>query len=384
MRNGQNNIAATPLQSRASVQWYSRPDDERFVSLLDLQSHVNNVRQNSMSRKMRASELSFAPASESDSKALVCVGPNGNAVDLTHWSFQQACTRAKAPAPFLRELPAALTADNLNYRMMTVADEVGALVTRLDTAPVLRALTGPDYGRVWNSEIVNALVDRFGDGLTGNFRVPSEFGKTEGFQVTKANTTLYASDRDFFVFLADEHNRIELPNRRDGKSGSLARGFLVWNSEVGDTSLGVSLFLFDYACANRTIWGIGESAEIRIRHSKGAPDRWLDQVMPAIRNYANAASDTITNVIEHARDARITDKSDEKEREADVRAFLEKRFTKTAAAAMIVNHMNDEGRPIETLWDASNAITGYARGVTWQNERVDLEREAGKVLALAA
>ena len=35
-----------------------------------------------------------------------------------------------------------------------------------------------------------------------------------------------------FVFLADEENRIELPNRRAGRFGAFARGFFVWNSEV--------------------------------------------------------------------------------------------------------------------------------------------------------
>ena len=44
--------------------------------------------------------------------------------------------------------------------------------------------------------------------------VPGEFGGR--VTVTKDNTTLYASDRDMFVFLADEENRIELPNR-DGR-----------------------------------------------------------------------------------------------------------------------------------------------------------------------
>ena len=45
--------------------------------------------------------------------------------------------------------------------------------------------------------------------------------------VTKDNTTLFASGRDMFVFLADEENRIELPDRRAGCSGSFARGFFV-------------------------------------------------------------------------------------------------------------------------------------------------------------
>jgi len=68
--------------------------------------------------------------------------------------------------------------------------------------------------------------------------------------VDKQNTTLYASDRDMFVFLADEENRIEIPGRRAGQSGSFARGFFVGNSEVGKSSLFAGFFLFD---AERTI-----------------------------------------------------------------------------------------------------------------------------------
>ena len=46
--------------------------------------------------------------------------------------------------------------------------------------------------------------------------------------------------------------------------------------------------------------------------------------------------------------------------------------------------MADEQRPIETLWDVTTGLTAYARGITHQNERVKLEREAGKILDLAA
>jgi hypothetical protein len=96
----------------------------------------------------------------------------------------------------------------------------------------LAAVTGPNYGRIWNADVAKALRDRFGDGVTGQFTVPGEFGKAVD-EVTKANTTLFAGERDMFVFLADEKNRIEVPNRRNGEAGEMARGFFVWNSEVG-------------------------------------------------------------------------------------------------------------------------------------------------------
>src|SRR5436309_2315096 len=92
----------------------------------------------------------------------------------------------------------------------------------------MRAVTGPRYGRIWNENVVEAMATRFGDGVTGDWRVPGEFGKR--VEVTKDNTTLFAGDRDMFVFLADEDHRIEIPNRRNGQPGSLARGFFCWNS----------------------------------------------------------------------------------------------------------------------------------------------------------
>jgi hypothetical protein len=152
----------------------------------------------------------------------------------------------------------------------------------------LRAMTGPRYGRVWNADIVRALVDRFGDGRAGQWRVPGEFGRQ--VEITQDNTTLFAGDRDMFVFLADEENRIELPNRRDNQAGALARGFFVQNSEVGAATLRVKTFLFDYVCANRIVWGALELDEIKIRHTAGAPDKFLEIVQPALANYAQSSA----------------------------------------------------------------------------------------------
>lgn len=47
-------------------------------------------------------------------------------------------------------------------------------------------------------------------------------------------------------------------------------------------------------------------------------------------------------------------------------------------------HEAEEGRPIETVWDVATAATAYARGLEHQDKRVEIEREAGKLLKLAA
>lgn len=359
--------------TQASTQWATRPADQRFTSLHSMLDFMNRVRQHSVARVVSSRRLTAQPV-EGDSSALVISAPNGHAVAPTHWSFGQLAQRAGAPAGYLRDLPAPLAADCLNFGLHHTRDveELGVLLHQDGGVGELTAVTGPNYGRVWNATIVQALIARFGDGVTGNFRVPGEFGRH--VDVTTENTTLYASDRDMFIFLADEEHRIEVPHRRDGKSGSLARGFFVSNSEVGKSKLVISVFLFDYVCCNRIVWGAEGYEEIAIRHSSGAPDRWIEEVKPAIEAYANSSTSGLTTLIAQAQDKRL----------ADVDAFLSARFSKSQVGAIKAAHFADEDRPIETLWDATTAVTAYARGIGYQDERVALEREGGKILKLAA
>ena len=363
--------------TQASRQWATRPEDQRFTSLDELLAHARGQRAISRAKTVANRTLQLAPIEDdAERKSLALIGLDERPSLPTHWSFGQLAQLVGAPAGYLRKLPADIASDCVNYGLLRRGvDEVGTLRHEGDgPADELAAATGPNYGRIWNADVIQALRDRFGDGRTGQFTVPGEFGKE--VEITKANTTLFASDRDMFVFLADEKNRIEIPDRRDGKPGSLARGFFVWNSEVGSTSFGIATFLFDFVCCNRMVWGVEGHKEVRIRHTSGAPSRWIEEVAPAIESYANKSTISITEGIEAARQARLGD-------EDAVSDFLAKRFTKGRAEGIRLAHLGAEDRPIETLWDAAVGVTEYAKGISFQDERVALEREAGKIMALA-
>ena len=230
----------TTTLTQASQQWISRPADQRFLSLVEMQAFKSRIRDNSATKIISSRSLQLQPSGES-AHALQIIGPNGEPAASTHWSFGQLCSLASpgnSPASYFREtrMPAPVIADclNFNLRFTRGIEDIGVLLTRDDEINELRSVNGPNYGRVYDADVVDALVDKFGDGVSGQWRVPGEFGNK--VTVTRANTTLFASDRDMFVFLADEDNRIEIPNRRAGKFGSFARGFFVWNSEVGKTT----------------------------------------------------------------------------------------------------------------------------------------------------
>ncbi len=369
----------TNTLTQASQQWMSRPHDERFTSLLDLQAFKRNIRDNSESKVISSRKLNVVPQ-DGEARGLMIEGPNGPPAAPTNWSFGQLCSLAspgESPANYFRksQMPAPMIADCLNYnlRFTRGVEDIGVLLTRGDDISELRSVNGPNYGRVYDADVVDCLVDRFGDGVSGHWRVPGEFGKK--VEVTKANTTLYASDRDMFVFLADEDNRIEIEGRRAGESGSFARGFFVWNSEVGKTTLGAGFFLFDYVCCNRIVWGADQYTEVRIRHTSGAPDRWLEEVTPVLKEYSEASAKPVLQAIEDARSKRIDDNLD---------AFLANRFGKSLVPLIKAAHETEEGRPIETLWDVTTAATAHARTLANTDKRLEIERAAGNVMKLAA
>jgi hypothetical protein len=371
----------TTTLTQASQQWMSRPSDERFTNLIEMQSFKRRIKDASRTDVISSRGLSVYPA-ESGPRDLLIETPDRALSTLTHWSFGQLCSLASpgnSPASYFREtrMPAQIVAASLEYnlRFARGVEDIGVLTTlgQGDDLGELRSVNGPNYGRVYDADVVDALVDKFGDGVSGQWRVPGEFGRK--VTITKDNTTLFASDRDMFVFLADEENRIEIPNRRAGRFGSFARGFFVGNSEVGKTSLFAGFFLFDYVCCNRIVWGADQYTEVRIRHTKGAPDRWLEEVTPVLAEYAQGSAKPVVQAIEDARNKRI---------EADLDQFLANRFGKRMVPAIKAIHETEEGRPIETLWDATVAATAHARSLPNNDKRLELERAAGELLKPAA
>ncbi|MBU6232499.1 DUF932 domain-containing protein [Patescibacteria group bacterium] len=353
--------------TRASREWASRPNDERYLDLPSMRDRMYHTMDKSRTVVASCRQVQAIPTD--DNQGILIEGPNGQPYAPTHWAFGQLCQRASSPAGYLRDLPAPLAADCLNYGLKFRRDieDIGFLLEK-DESPVLRAATGPAYGRIWNAGILDHVIDRFGDGVTGDFRVPGEFGKA--VTITKENTTLYASDRDMFIFLADENHKIEVPNRRNGEPGLLSRGFFLWNSEVGSATFGIGTFLFDYVCCNRIVWGATGYKEIKIRHTVSAPDRFIEQAQPILLAYANGSEKPIQDAIANAKAHKLD----------DVNEWLTKRFSKSTASALQAVHKREEARPIETMWDVTVAATAHARSIPYQNERVELERKAGELL----
>ena len=158
----------------------------------------------------------------------------------SNWSFGQLCTQAGAPAKYLRTLPGQLAGINLQWGFEHAGRQDQLILADQHD---LRAVTSQTYGRIWDSQVVQAVTSATAEGA---WQVPA--ASYSGSDPLRA-TTLYASDRDVFIFLVDEENRVDVGNE------SLGRGFFAWNSEVGSASFGLTTFLYRFVCDNRIVVG---------------------------------------------------------------------------------------------------------------------------------
>ncbi len=369
---------------RVSSEWFSRPDDERFLSLQELYAAVRARADRATARTVDSRAIRVE-ARRDDAERLTLIVPGRDTpVAPTHWSFGQICSLVGAPSSYLRDLPAPLAGVNLQHGLLSHRAELMKTLEAEDGRVELRAVTGPDYGRIWDHELVAAVMKIAGNG-TGDTRwkVPgvldwATMTHNPFVDVTKETTTLYASDRDVFLFLVDDTHPIEAGRLPNGDPDLYFRGFYCWNSEVGSKTLGIASFYLRAVCMNRNLWGVEGFEEITIRHSKFAAQRFAHEAAPALTNFAQSSPAPFIAGVKAARETIVARNDEERE------SFLRKRgFSKAETAKVIASVLDEEGRPPESIFDFVQGITAIARAKPHQDSRLELEGKAKALLERA-
>lgn len=370
---------------RVSSEGFSRPDDERYLSLSDLHSAVSARTERARVRTVETPEIRVEATRDNAERLSLIVPGERDLLAPTHWSYGQLCSLVGAPATYMRQLPAPLAAINLQHGLFNHNAEMVKTLETDDGRLELRAVTGPEYGRIWDKDLIAAIMNIAGNG-TGDtiWKVPglldwSTMTHNPFVDITKDTTTLYASDRDVFVFLCDDSHPIEAGRLPNGEPDLYFRGFYAWNSEVGSKTLGIASFYLRAVCANRNLWGTENFEEITIRHSKFAAQRFAHEAAPALTNFANSAPAPFIADIRAARERIVARNED------DRLEFLRKRgFSNAETSKIIETVLSEEGRPPESIFDFVQGITALARGKSHQDTRLELEGKAKRLLESVA
>ena len=377
--------------SAVSSQWFSRPDDQKFLTLDDMLAHKKIDAQRMTSRTVDTHKVKiigdFDESNPSRGNIFVEYTDENKQEHYnapTNWSFGQLSQLAGAPSGYLRDLPAPLAADCIQWGLKyNRSKDLIKVYGNQANGGELRAATGPDYGRIFDWEILDPiknLIDESG----GRWKVPGMMvGSRDGLAVydpevpvSMETTTLFASDRDVFVFLVDDRNPIEVGKLPNGEPDLMFRGFYAWNSETGSKTAGIAAMYLRGVCMNRNLWGVENFEEIKIRHTKFAPDRFAMEARPALQSFANGSTHSFIEGVQAAKDLKVAKDDEERLDFLTKRAGLSGRMAKAASA----RHFKEEGRPVETVWDAAQAITAIARDVPHQDARIQVERKAGALL----
>lgn len=359
---------------KASNQWSTRPADERFSTLEALRNATAAYRDNAI--QAPHTDLASLTVLAADGGEIEIIGVSGKRAVPTHNVFGQLCARAKAPAGYLRSLPAHVAAEALGYGLAKASDEdrSASLLLRQNGRLELRAATSEKYARIWNVEVADALLRLQADQPSWVF--PEAFRSASGRQGWGDKHTIpvaYASDHDLFVFLCDYDHAVQ------NNGESLFRGFFVENSEVGAAAFTLTTFLFDMVCANVIVWGAREVHELSVRHVGSARERAFRELSVEVKKYADGSASEQAATIARARVKLLGDK-----REDVISSLFARKIPGlgkgTIGEAFDAAERSPRYGDPRSVWGIVNGLTEVSQAAPFATERAAIDRAAGRVL----
>lgn len=355
---------------QANTQWSTRPADEKFRTLEEMHTQTRAYAQQARTREVPWASLRVE-ANDSD----LFITRGADPAKLTHYSFGQLASRVGAPASYLRMLPPTLAAQNLNHGLKTKTSDAtdAQLLFHQNGSLVLRAATSDKYERIWNHEVIARLID------LANARDLEPARQTMNWsgepmtdaQIASAPRSLYASDHDMFAFLMSRGTVLTDPT-----GNTLRRGIITVNSEVGDKRLSVMGFLFRDVCANHIIWGAQQIAEINLMHIGRIRERWAEATI-RVKSYLDGAA-SLDQALFTQTLATIAGTRDD---------VIDTLFGKGVGTRKLLAASYDavvpeqDGEP-NTVWGFAQGMTRFSQSVPFADERTEIDRAAGKLLAL--
>jgi hypothetical protein len=187
-----------------------------------------------------------------------------------------------------------------------------------------------------------------------------------------------------FMFLINEADPIS-----DGTSHPLFRGMMLWNSEVGDMSLGGMAFLLKGVCGNHIVHDATNVFEFNFRHVGKVQSRTNSALEVEIKKYAESSATEQTAKIEAAKRMVLGATKDEV-----IDAVLGFARTKklnglnepvlSAAYDKAEEHSSWYGVGPKTVYGMVNGLTEVSQRITSHtDDRMAIDKAAGRVMELA-
>ena len=383
------NSAATQQHiMTAAAQWSSRPAEERFRSLADMQVNLS-------ARKERSSETGALPIPTmrvmTAGENLALANDRGAAI-LNNYTLGQLAQGIGAPAGYLRTLPAELAAECLNQGLPKYPDKSrNLLIEDTEQGQLCRAITSDQYSRYWDCDVVSDLLNTLDiDGwrvpparpypgcpaedmwqATAEDILPGDAGNLSiRIGDTCGPAGLYGSDRDMFALLVNQERSIDTP------SGAMYRALILRNSEVGAASYNVECILYSMVCGNHILWSAESIANIRLVHRGSANSTRLNGrafLAGTIAAAEQASADNDQQLINKAADTKLDIN------QVTSATGLPKAVVQ-AGQTMQEQFPQDHGGRSGTTWGWVQGLTRASQQSSYMSDRTAIDQAAAKLL----
>jgi hypothetical protein len=375
---------------QASREWATRPDDQRFLSLEDMREFKRGFLPRERGGTTITVEMPYRDMRiGQDGTDLFLLSKGDRPINLSPIAFEQVCKAAEVPYDFLPTLKTETAQTVLMEKLAQVTPytngtpRLGALfMSPGNGAPgKIHSVNGPRFPRIFDFDIIELVIE-MNERAGGAWKIPYA---TYQDADPKRATTLYASDRDHFLFLVDEERHFDIAGH------PMKVGFFLSGSEMGVRKERLVGFQYDKVCDNRIVWNARGVFEIEIAHTGDAVDRWLREAQPGLQRFIDSDPRETIRRIEAARD--ITPKQlpmgPVDDTAESVTEFLRSvRVKATVAEAEGAMAYLKQGRAADglvsdepSLYNLVQAGTAWARdNLGNSDKRVPAERKFGQIL----
>jgi hypothetical protein len=133
---------------RVSSEWFSRPDDERYLGLTDLYDAVRRRAERAQTRTVESRAVRVEASRDSAERLALIVPGRDEPVAPTHWSFGQLCTLVGAPIILYAAVFSAISRDQSATRFAVTPRRTG----------LAQAKGQPDSARISSKGLVNIAI----------------------------------------------------------------------------------------------------------------------------------------------------------------------------------------------------------------------------------
>ncbi len=347
----------------AHRQWASRPASERYETIEAIATAA--ARRSILARDVNRDDISFNPM---DGEIIATHGGH-EGYRVSRWAFKQLCNITGAPQGYLSTLPSPLVASVLNNHMEDPALRRAHRFLKPMDENELAAVVSPDYGVLQQfrvADLARSITQRH-----PAFHNPKDLsGKGSG---------LYLSDRDMFIFLIDGGSLVEA-----GPRAVLNRGVFLWNSDVGAMSFGVSLFTFNVVCGNHIIHGFENVFDARYYHTSSIETRFnrISSLLRTGMREMNQTTETWKDKM-FATTTAAQQRMLPADREDKEKWLVKMGVPAGLTSSVILKAEVEEGR-CESVWDAVQGVTAYARDLSHMSQRATIEKISKRMLESVA